>query len=496
MNYREALLNRFLPLVLVVLLGACAASAEAADSSIADDLAFVNVNVVDVEGESVLPVRTVLIADNRINTVGLGNGVPIAPATRVIDGSGYFLIPGLVDMHVHLFNNVSRRDPNTWALPLFVANGVTGIREMWTEPASMGRVREWRRGVAQEGLLAPRVLAAGALVDGPGAWMRHMPEVTTPAEGRCFVRQASDAGVDFIKVYSLLRPTVYAAILDEARERDMPVAGHIPLQVAALAAAEGGQRTNEHLTQVREACTTIEDRFLEERRRFYSHAYTEDEEVVLLDSEVHRFGDAFDAATCRGVAAHLASLGQWQVPTLINERRWTLGVPEGQARDAWRAYLPPQEREAWIRRLENGSVTYSGDAASLRRSWEATLQVVRILGEAGVGLLAGTDFGQPFVMPGFGLHDELELLVEAGLTPAQALRSATIAPALALGATDSLGSVAPRRLADLVLLAGDPLVDIRNTRRIVAVVLNGRYLDRQALDALLIHAGVETMTER
>lgn len=227
----------------------------------------------------------------------------------------------------------------------------------------------------------------------------------------------------------------------------------------------------------------------------YSRAYTDDEEVALLDSEVHRFGQTFDAATCRRVAAGLARAGQWQVPTLINERRWALGVPEGQARDAWRAYLPLEEREAWIRQLETGSVTCSGDTASLRRSWDATLRVVRILADEGVDLLAGTDFGQPFVMAGFGLHDELELLVEAGLSPAQALRAATINAALALGATDSLGSVAPRRLADLVLLDGDPLVDIRSTRRIVAVVLNGHYLDRQALDGLLAQPARATATE-
>lgn len=483
-------------LVLVVLAGACTPSADTVDPSTDGGLAFFNVNVVDVESGRVLPGRTVLIVQHRIEAIGPADEVPIPPGTRSIDGSGRFLIPGLIDMHVHLFNNVSRGDPNIWAFPLFIANGVTGVREMWTEPASMGTVREWRRAITQEALIAPRVLAAGALVDGPGAWMNHMPEVTTPAGGRRFVREASDAGVDSIKVYSLLRPAVYAAILDEARQLDIPVAGHVPLQVRAIEGAEAGQRTNEHLYQVRGACSTIESQILEERRQFYSGAYTETDEVALLDSEVHRFAAAFNAAICRGAAASLANAGQWQTPTLVNERRWMLGVPGNQARDEALALVPSVEQEAWIRQLENGSLTYSGDTASLRRSWEATLRVVLILAEEGVGLLVGTDFGNPFVIPGVGLHDELELLVEAGLTPPQALRAATLNPALALGATDSLGSVAPRRLADLVLLAADPLVDIRNTRRIDGVALNGRYLDRQELDRLIAQAPNAAATDR
>jgi imidazolonepropionase-like amidohydrolase len=482
-----------MPLIGVMVISACTASVDTAGSPKATDIAFVDVNVVDVDGERVLRGQTVLIRGSRIAAVGSGVEVVVPRDAHIVDGSDRFLIPGLVDMHVHLFNNVSRRSPNEWALPLFVANGVTGVREMWTEPVSVPTVREWLRGVEQATLIAPRVLATGALLNGPGAWYPHMPQIATPTEARDFVRTAAEAGVDFIKTHSLLRPEVYAAALDEARAVGLPVDGHIPLLVRALDAAVSGHRTNEHLYQIREACTTVEDQIMVERHRFYSAPYTEEAEVALLDAEVHRFGERFDPVVCRGVATRLAATGQWQVPTLVNERRWTFGPVGG---EMWLAYMPFEERQLWMRLLEDGSVTYTGERESLRRSWEATLNVVAILEEAGLGVLAGTDFGNPFVFPGFSLHEELSLLVEAGLTPAQALKAATTRPAQALEMSDSLGSIAPSQLADLVLLAANPLEDIRNTRRIEAVVLNGRYLDRRALDALLANAASTQETKR
>ena len=482
-------MSRLVQLFLYTTVVACTSShvswSAPSDGVAAADLALTGVNVVDVTDGAVHPDQTVLITKNRITAVGPSRSVAVPSGARVIDARGKYLIPGLIDMHVHLFNNVSRRPPNTWAFPLFVANGVTGVREMWTEFASVPLVRQWRRGVSEGELLAPRVLAVGALVDGPGAWMPNTPEITTPAEGRRFVREAVQAGTDFIKVYALLPRDVYEAILDEAREVGIPVAGHIPLRVPALEAARAGQRTNEHLYQIREACSTLEAQLIEERRRFYSTSYATAEENALLDEQVHRTGDAFDEQTCRAVARELAQAGQWQVPTLVNERRWFLGVPAERRHDPRLRYVPAPEREAWARRLDSGSVTYTGDSASLRRGWEVTLQTVAVLAAAGVPFMVGTDLGQPFILPGQAVHEEMALLVEAGLTPLQVLQAATINPSRLLEATDSLGTVEPGKLADLVLLDANPLEDITNTQQIRAVVLNGRYLDRQALDELL-----------
>jgi hypothetical protein len=168
-------MNHLLRIASLLLFAACAASPRPGPVATPVDLALVNVNVVDVEHGRVIAGRTVLIAGNRITHIGAGGDVRLLEVATTIDGTGHYLIPGLVDMHAHLFNNVSRRDPNTWAFPLFVANGVLGVREPWTEPASMATVHEWRREVSSGTLLAPRVLAAGALVEGPGSWMPACP---------------------------------------------------------------------------------------------------------------------------------------------------------------------------------------------------------------------------------------------------------------------------------------------------------------------------------
>ncbi|HWM24110.1 MAG TPA: amidohydrolase family protein [Chthoniobacterales bacterium] len=185
-----------------------------------------------------------LIVDGQITAIGELDTMDIPSAAVRVDGRDRYLMPGLVDMHVHLFNNASRRPPNEWAFPLFVANGVTGVREMLTEPAAMTVVDRWRTQVARGELVAPRVLAAGASVGAESV-----------EETRRQVREAKAAGVDFLKIFSQAREPQWRTILEEARAQRMPVCGHIPGEVSLLDAATAGQRSNEHLTQIYEACS-------------------------------------------------------------------------------------------------------------------------------------------------------------------------------------------------------------------------------------------------
>ncbi len=467
---------------------ACASSGPALPPPAAD-LVIQGATVVDVENGRLLPDQTVAVRGNRIVSVQSARTSRTPAGARVIDGRGKYLIPGLWDMHVHLFNQISRRPPNPWYFPLFVANGVTGVREMWVKEPDVPARQDWRERIAAATLLGPRIAAAGALVDGPGSIWPTTDQVTTPEEARRFVRESHRLGLDFIKTYYNVSPEAYHAIAEEARILGLPLAGHIPVLVRAADAAAAGHRSNEHLTQVREACSTQEQQILLERQRLSSGSYTVAQDDSLWSRHELLRTESYDLGTCKAVARQLAAAPMWQVPTLLNERGYFLGPPDGAERDPRLAYIPAEERRVWSEGLRQYGAEHAGKAQGAAEArtaqWAATLALVRTLAHEGVPFLAGTDLGGGYIFPGFGLHDELVLMVEAGLSPLDAIRAATLEPARYLSATDSLGTVAPGKLADLVLLDANPLEDIRNTQRIRAVVLNGRLLDRAALDALL-----------
>lgn len=467
-----------------VVLGACAQTQPA-------DLAIRGATVVDMIDGSLHFDQTILVKGDRITAVGPVDEVAVPNATVVVDGTNGYVIPGLWDMHVHLFNNLSRRPPNEWYFPLLIANGVTGVREMWTRLDQTQTLDRWRREILAGRLVGPHIAAAGALVDGPASWLPTADTVTSASEARRFVRRAKAAGMDFIKVYSHLSRESYFAIADEARRLGIDVAGHIPLRVSAREAADAGQRSNEHLLQIQEACSSHAEDILEERARFYAGTYSADEEDVLLDRQLALAIDTRDAQACASVLRYLGRRGLWQVPTLVNERRWFLGV-NGAVADRRSVYVPAAERRAWTR----GYGRYRWESEAQRRRWRSTLNLVGTLAHEGVGILAGTDLGHPFVYPGFSVHDELALLVEAGLTPLEALRAATLSPARYLGRTDDHGAVEAGHLADLVLLNANPLEDIRNTREIRAVVADGRLYRRADLDRLLADAEAHASTGR
>jgi imidazolonepropionase-like amidohydrolase len=425
-----------------------------------------NVAVVDVvRGEIVSP-RTVTIVNGRIAAIEEGNAKGISPDTLRVDGRGRYLMPGLVDMHVHLFNNASGRAPNEWAFPLFVANGVTAVREMSTKPESMTVVNDWRGKMARGELVAPRVLAAGTAVGADSV------EAT-----RRQVREASAVGSDFIKIFSEVREPQWRAILEEARALHLPVCGHIPAEVSLLDAATAGQRSNEHLTQVYEACSAREKQWLAGRKGLGGT-----EIVALRDAQEREVLENFDQPACDRTAAALAKTDQVQVPTLVLPYFEARGARENFRDDKRWPYLRSDEQARWARVLKE--YPPGGEKLSSQR-WEVSRLIVKTLHAAGVRILAGTDAPMPLVYPGFALHKELELLVAAGLSTADALRAATIWPAEFLGLGESSGSIALGKRADLLLIDDNPLSDISHTQRIRAVVIDGRLWQRADLDALL-----------
>jgi imidazolonepropionase-like amidohydrolase len=313
----------------------------------------------------------------------------------------------------------------------------------------------------------------------------------TPEDGRRIVDALAARGSDFVKAYEMLRRDTFFAIVDQAKKPGLPVAAHVPLTVLAGEASDAGVRSFEHLRNIELACSRDAEALLTERTaRLEAGA----ERIGLeLRTEIHwsqrmRALEMYEADRCTALLKKLAANGTWQVPTLFNGTREARRPDlRNDVRETLR-WVPDVQRKDWEAWSER-TLTLAPDAATSRkRHADWLVWLVRRMKQEGVGLLAGTDSSTPWTIPGAALHEELRLLVEAGLTPLEALRTATWNAAHYFERTDEVGAVAPGQIADLVLLDADPLVDIRNARRIRAVVAKGRYLDRAALDGLLASA--------
>lgn len=452
-----------------------------------------DVAVIDVATGTVLADRTVVVEGNRIVSIER-DVVPTpgaAAAPMVVDGKGKFLVPGLWDMHVHVLDEalVER------AFAMLVANGVTGVRDM-NGPMPLSEIRTLRERTLGGDILGPRFVAPGPLLDGPGrgpdALGPRVRWVDTPEKARDSVRSLAAQGADFIKPYNRLTPELYEAMMDEARAVGIPVMGHVPLSVDPFAASEAGQASMEHAQGVLEAGSTEGRRLLESTRRYIAPTLEGkplrmSEAATLLEAR-RAVVDTYDPGLAARLYASFVRNRNWHCVTLVSNRVFHLIDFDDEARhDPRLRFVPPETRDRWAEASYSRAFGNPGEEF-MRRRWERTKSVVGEMHRAGVRILAGSDTGAEYIYPGFSLHDELELLVEAGLSPAAALRAATLGPAEFLGAADSLGTVEAGQIADLVLLDANPLEEIGNTREIAAVVANGRYLDRAALDSLLAHA--------
>jgi imidazolonepropionase-like amidohydrolase len=445
-----------------VLFGSMVAGVEGCEEppyEVFSGIAIEDVAVVDVVNGQVLPGLTVVIQGNRITAVEPGDRVRLGEAVETIIGTGKYLIPGLWDMHVHAVEE----DLEELFLPLFVASGVTGIRDTWGDLDVTRQVRS----DAQEGRRAiPKMVVAGNLIDGEEAVWPESNIAATPEAGSALVDSLAAAGAGFIKVYHMLKPEVFFAIAERANEIGIPFVGHVPIGVTASQASDAGMRSVEHASTIFIDCANQPDA-----------------------PRLQRYLTGWDEVHGAALAEKFRENNTWYVPTLVTERGYThLNKPEFQ-NDPRLRFMPSLIQDWW--RPENdifGSDYSDEDWLTAEEGFSNYLDVTALMAEHGVQILAGSDTPNAFAFPGFGLHDELEILVEAGLTPLHALRAATIDAARFLESTDSLGSVEPGKAADLVLLNGNPLEAISNTRKILAVILDGRVLDRTDLDELLFWA--------
>jgi imidazolonepropionase-like amidohydrolase len=466
-------------------------------------VALRNVTVVNVIDGSLRADQTVLITGNRITTVGPTTEVIVSRNADVIDAAGGFLIPGLWDMHVHSVANVALDmavhsvQAADWHFPLFLAWGVTGVRNMndGTGDVTLELTNSIKRRLATGALHGPRFITNGPSIDGDPPLASNAAVVRTAEQARAAVNKLVDSHADFIKVYENLSREAYFALMDQAQRRGIPVDGHVPFRVTPEEAADAGQRTFEHVLAMAAGCSTTA---AAERERFASVLSPRAGSPALdgltpmtLFHHERALYDSRDPAACAPTIAAYLRNEVADTPNIVAYRD-VVDAKEIFANTRRMRLVPEVIRRNW--ESMPGTDLYQEMQSVLRPLVALYSQNARLLNEADVLLLAGTDVGLPALIPGISLHEELELLVEAALTPLQALQTATINPARVLGQADSLGSIEVGKLADVVLLGADPLADIRNTQRIRAVVADGRLYRRADLDRL--QDEVEALNQR
>ncbi|MBY6203555.1 amidohydrolase family protein [Halomonas denitrificans] len=454
------------------------------DRSVSGDFVIRDVSVVDVETGTVRPGRDVMLRAGTIESISATGTGPVPQGAVEIDGRGRFLVPGLWDMHTH-----SNAFAPQFQHPLFIAHGVTAVREMWgcmSRPDPFFACAEdrqrWNRALAEGRGVHPRYVGQSSFQINGGS---EVPEgyeaffrASTPAEARAMAAWYAEHGVDTLKVYSELSPAAYAALAGAAREHGMSVAGHRPVRVSLEQVIDAGQRSIEHGRLFAFECFEDAEAFRARERPMA--AYDGDLRRRLVDEQ--------DPARCSALMQRMAASDTAWTPTLLTLRMEGFADDADFRKDAGLRYVPWLVRRLmWFPDADRMAASAVGnDGRNVRRElYRLAQRHVVQANDAGVDILVGTDAMDTYSVPGAGLHDELEALVEAGLTNAEVLRAATLGAAEYSGAADRLGTVASGRTADLLLLDANPLEDIGHTREIAGVFLAGRYFDRDALDALL-----------
>jgi len=451
------------------------------------DLAIRNVNLIDVQAGVVRPAHTVLVTGDRIVAVDAASALASHAATRTIDGVGQYLMPGLWDMHVHLRGNGTPTWITTdWMLPLTFAFGVTGVRDMNGDceqpsqgPVCLAALQQLRADVEAGTQVGPRILAISSFpIDPPFDY------VMKPEQAKGVMEALAARGVDLIKIYNRLTPEGLRMIADEARRLNMPIAGHVPLRVTAAEASDAGFRSIEHARDFLFDCFPGSAEFRRTTRSV-------EPPMALRRAMVEQH----DPTLCAQTFAILVRNRTWYVPTHVTRRMDALAADSAFRNDPRSRFVPKFVWDDWNRDADRMmALDSSVGRTAMRGFYRKGLELTGAAHRAGVRVVLGTDAGDSYVFPGSAVHDELGELVSAGLTPAQALRSATLDAAEFLRVEQQYGSVMSGKRADLLLLSANPLADIGHTRRISAVIFGGVVSDRARLDSLL--RAVETAVQR
>lgn len=420
----------------------------------APEVAFVNVNVVPMDKERVLLHQTVVVKDARIVALGPSAKTKVPKRAQRIDGRGKYLMPGLADMHVHVGGRPETRQAS---LVLFIANGVTTVRNMKGSPADLALRREIEEGR----VLAPRIYSTGPGTDGNPPLFTDNRVVETVAQAEQAVASDKQQGYDAVKVLNV-KAELYNALVAAAGKHGLPVYGHVPISVGLAKVLAARQESIEHLSR-------------------YFRALQRDD--APDNASRFRAAEYVDLAKLPALIEATRLAGVWNCPTLVVHQNYVSAEESVKLRQKpSMKYMPPRILEWWVSpQFPGRQWLTTGDLAAVPKLVAVGMKVIKALHDGGARLLLGTDTLNPFVVPGFSIHEELQNFVEAGLTPYQALKAGTSDAAEFLKKQDEFGTVAVGKRADLILLEANTLEDVRNAARRVGVMVNGRWFPEAEL---------------
>jgi imidazolonepropionase-like amidohydrolase len=457
-------------------------------------LAITGVTLIDGTDGPARAEMTVVVREGRIAAITADASARVPTDAIRVDGAGRFLIPALIDAHVHLTNRPEAEGPPAVLLPSLVAHGVLAVRDMGGD---LDRLTAIRAAIAAGTLAGPAIITPGPFIDGPQDRSPTVVPVATPAEAAAAVGGLAARRVDFIKVQAGLTADLWQATLEAARAANLPVAGHVPEAMSAFEVVAGGQRSVEHVSPALpgdaglmlsvsrdEAALRAEMKAIAEG---WSHPEPDRAGLRARNRELQRrLIESIDPAKATALFTAMRERDVTAVPTLA----WSNGLLP-RSKDDWPvadtlSLVPRAVRDSWLQRRQSQAPAAADADLALNESVaRASVAFVGAMHRAGVTVVAGTDAFDSYLPLGPSLHAELAHLVAAGLSPKQALLSGTRESARLLGMTASRGTIVVGKLADLLLLEADPTKDISATRKIHAVIQSGRLLDRASLDRML-----------
>jgi imidazolonepropionase-like amidohydrolase len=421
------------------------------------EIVFRNVNVIPMDRERVLENQVVVTKGGKITALGNEKNVKYSKNALIIDARGKYLIPGLAEMHAHI-PPVDNLEPMQEVLTLFLANGITTIRGMLGHPKHLELDEKIRSGE----ITGPRFYTTGPSFNGNS--------VKTPTQGEAMVREQKKAGYDYLKLHPGLTKENFAAIAKTAREVNIPFVGHVSFDVGIWRAIDAGYSSIDHLDGFVEGMVPGIEQMNEQQTGLFGMFVA----------------DKVDFSQMPKLIQGLKEKNIWVVPTQSLAERWFSSTdPEQLISVPEMKYMSREVRDNWVKSKKNLQANAQYDPAKINQFIQLRRKLISECQKNGVGLLLGCDAPQVFNVPGFSTHHELKYLVDAGLTPYEALRTGTVNVATYLNKIADSGTIKTGNISDLLLLNGNPLTDITQTTQIAGVMIGHLWLPKEYIDGKL-----------